>query len=768
MIGCRTAIGLDFGRDAVKLVRAERRWGGAVIFTHAAMLRLPGESSDTTPVVRLWLERLALPGDPCVVGLPGRSIIFKPFDLEATDPRTPAQAAGLEVQKLRKLTAENIIYDVKEIAPSSSSTRRVLLFVVRPDVLDATLAQPVGLGLDVVEVTPTSVALFNLAKQYLPLDGGKPAALLDIGHKTTELIIGDHQGIRFVRSFDIGAGRFADALAADGRLTTAQAHERLQNEPDIFENSPPALAEALKAWYGEIGLSLDIYRDRFSAAEDAPQHLLLAGGGALKGLSTGLAQRFALTPIVFPDFPLPGENVEPLVYALAAGLALTGVGKAVSRVSLAPAAMKERLAKRRNRQTLAVVAGLCLVAAVALVADSRLDQIYDQQSRETAERQLVAQNQVLTRLVRLQQENRLLLDTLRPVYRALESRVALLDVIHAVSDARKGSDWFVSIATLPVGPASGLELAPVGVVTKTNGMSVASGFLVRGYTPDTGFYSVRAMIDRLCQNKRVVNADLMEESALNLTDPLAAHWAAMNAIPFALTIRTTSPKLLALPMSESMMEAPPQTQGGLVLALKEQEALNQAILSAWNTIVKRCTTFKTKDDLFNLSPQSDVAFIDFRVALQETRLKLAAEAEGLKISLPFDLGLGETVVKDKEVKSLLFQLGAIHKWVEVALACKVTAISSMEPLELILQSAAGRVTMEQYPFRVTFKGRFSAVLALLGELGKESHFMIVRQAVLTRPDSDNPDLLEVMLEVAALAFPEPPDAATFTSLARQP
>jgi hypothetical protein len=116
----------------------------------------------------------------------------------------------------------------------------------------------------------------------------------------------------------------------------------------------------------------------------------------------------------------------------------------------------------------------------------------------------------------------------------------------------------------------------------------------------------------------------------------------------------------------------------------------------------------------------------------------------------------------------LFQLGAIHKWVEIALESHVSSITKLEPLEPVLQSMGSHVTMEHYPFRVVFTGRFSSVLAVLSELGDETHFMVLRQAVLTRPDSANPDFLEVSLEVAALDFPDPPDAATFTALARQP
>jgi Tfp pilus assembly PilM family ATPase len=764
MTGYRAAIGLDFGRDAVKLVRAERQRGGGGVYTHAAMLRLPGERSDIAPVVRRWLETLNLPESPCVLGLPGRSIILKSIEMEKGDPRTPSKAAGLEVQKLRKLTSEEIIHDVRELPPSSSGTRRVLLFVVRPDVLEATLALPVAQGLDVVDVTPSPVALFNLVQNEIPLQSGSPAVLLDIGHHSTELIIGDRQGIRFVRCFDIGAGRFVEALAADLRLSPAQANERFQQDPGILANPPPAVAETLKAWYGEVGLSLDLYRDRFNNGDDSPTNLLLAGGGALlTGLRVGLNERFNLAPLEFPTLQLPGEIADPRIYALAAGLALTGIGKTVSHVSLAPAAMKERVNRRKDRRYLAAAAVVLLIAVLTMVADSHFARNEEQRNREESERLDISRHQLRGRLEQVQRENRLLLDSLRPVYRALESRTAFLDIMKSLSEARRGSDWFVSISSQP----PGLPGSPEASGSRTNGQAMA-GFLVRGYTPDAGFYSVRAMIDRLRQNGRVINADLMDESALTVSDPLASHWSPLGAIPFALTIQTASPKLSALPSSESLVETVPGSPEGLANTIRSQELLTRDLLAAWSLIAGRFATFKTRDDLFSLSPQSDVSFIDFRVALEETRRKLSGAAQHLGISIPSDLGLGESAIKDKEVRTLLFQLGAIHKWVETALACKVTCISSLEPFEPVLLSIGNQVTLAQYPLRVNFTGGYSAVMRLLGELGKERHFMVIRQVSLTRPDRGKPDLLEVSLEVAALDFPAPPDASTFTALVKQP
>lgn len=766
MIRTLSAIGLDFGSDTIKLVRAERRRGGVIVFTHAALLRRPVDDDTAMPVIRRWLESLRLPHSPYVVGLPGRSVILKSLEMERSDPRTPAQAAGLEIQKLRHLTSEDISHDARETAPKPDGTRQILLFMVRPGSLTSILERPTALGLEVAEITPAPVALFNLIKEFPPAGTLFPAILLNIGHSTTELSVGDAQGLRFFRTFDIGAGQFASALASDTGLTSAQAHERLQKDPAIFLHNQPRMAAILKSWHEEVLLSLDTYNDRFSADGDEPRDLLLAGGGAQwPGLADELSRRSSLKPRPFPALTLPGDVPDPSVYALAAGLALAGTAKSGSRISLVPEAITRKRIQTRKRIHAAVAAVLLTVAATALLVERQRRDAYLTTQAEAAARQTVAQQKWLSRLSRLQQENSSLLETLRPLYQALETRIALIGVIQDLSQARMGSDWIVTLATTPSPLTNTLDAATSA--TRTNAMSPPLEFIARGYTPDAGFHSVRAMIERLHQINRNNSVDLVDES-LPPGDAIPPQWAPIKAIPFALNIRVARSKALALPSPDRLFPPPPATQADINTALRSQEDLTRTLLETWTTVSRRLTTFKSREDLFNLSPQKDVALIDLRVAMQEARQKWTNRARAAGIPIPADLAVNDAVFKDKDARILLCQLGAVQKWLDCAFAAKVTAITSITLLDPVAQTSGGKIVMQQYPLRITFKGGLPAIMAVLQELGREPHFMTVRQAALVRPDATNPDLLEATLEVAALDFPDPPDAASFPQLARQP
>ena len=770
MFGQHTAIGLDLGSDTIRIVRAERHRRGEVVFTHAASLHLPRESDDAAPFVQRWLNSLGLGSDPGVIGLSGRSTILKPLELEAGDPRTVEQAAALEVQKLRKLTSEDVLYDVATTS-SCAGKRTALLFVVRPDTLDAVLELPAHIGTEIMDVIPSSVAVFNLTHHLAPPADNTPVVGVNIGYRVTELTVGTREGMRFARSFDIGAVRFAEALASAKGIPVIQAHELLLTDPSLLaaanSGAHTPLTDVLHVWLTEIELTLAIDRDRFQDITETPCEITLTGEGArLKGLPDILAERTSLRTAIFSGLPLPGTISDPASYMLAAGLAREGITHGLTRISLALPAMKARRHQQRDRWTWAAAAALVVAAGLTVFAGSCRATSHAHHLEEQASRQSEIRDQLRSRLVHLQQDNRQLLATLKPVYQLAQKRLNVLELVRAVGEAKGNLDWFVSMTTLP--GSSNLLSGPVASsFTQTNDASDSLQVLLRGYTPDARFYSVRSMIDHLQQNPRILNADLLDEAALTLTDPLASLWTPLNTIPFTLCIQTRNRPEAQLPVEATLPRAAPVTQTGLARAIREQEILTQSILSGWDVVSRDYSTFKNRADIFNLPSQEEAALIDFRVALQETRRKLLEQAARHGTAIPSDLGLQEAAGKDKNVRRLLFQLATIRKLADIALEQGVSDIGAIHPLESEVQTAGNLTCMEQYPIRITLRSRLPVLLGLLNELGNSQHFMGIRQITMTRTDPTTPDMLHVTLEVSSLVFPEPPDAATLTA-ARSP
>ncbi len=758
--GIQRAIGLDIGRDAIKVVRAERRRNGKVVFTHAAMVRLPGETGTLTPIIQRWIDSLGLRGEPCIIAIPGRSIILKPMEIEAGDPRTTRQVAELEVEKLRKLTNEEVIFDVAEV-PGPAGTRTVLLFMVRPDALAATLELPLEIGLEIRDVIPSSIAHARLAREYATTAGNDPVVILDIGHKTTELTVGTRDGLRFFRSFDIGAGRFAEALALERGVSVLQANDLLLGEAAIPDPDQPhsPLTDTAKAWLAEVGLSLAIYRDRFPHDTDTPHDAILTGGGArLKGLPDLLARHITLTASVFPALPLPAEDPDGATYSLAAGLALSGITPGPAPVSLAPPAMRELRSRLQDRWLWAGAAGLLLAAVLTLVAGSNLATAHARHQEAETQRQAEILGQLRAQLASLTLDNGLLLKAMEPACTLARNRQVILELLHSTAETKGTTDWFVSLSTVP-GTNNLLATQTPAPGPATNPPPAGLQFLLRGYTPDARFYSVRNMIARLQKNPLVLNADLLEEPAGN-----EEVWTPLNAIPFTLCVQTRPNEIPELRATEDGSgKLPAIIRGELAAAIRDQERFTRHILSSWNEINRKCSTFKKSTDLFNLALGKDVSLIDFRVAYQETQRLLRLQAKQQNITIPSDLGLGDITGRDKNVRHLLLQLATIRKLVRITFDQGVSRIETLAPLEPEPQKFGSLTVMEQYPVRITLKCSLPVLVSVLQALGNPDHFMAIRQAAITRADLTVPDLLNVTLEVTSMVFPDLPDAATLST-----
>lgn len=755
--GIQRAIGLDIGRDAIKVVRAERRRNGKVVFTHAAMLRLPGETATLTPIVQRWLDSLGLRGEPCIISIPGRSIILKPMEIEAGDPRTTRQVAELEVEKLGKLTNEEVIFDVAEV-PGPAGTRTVLLFMVRPDALDATLELPLELGLEIRDVIPSCIAHARLARDYAPSAGNDPVVILDIGHKTTELTVGARDGLRFFRSFDIGAGRFAEALAKERDISVVQANDLLLGDAAIPDpDDPPSpLTDTAKAWLAEVELSLDIYRDRFPNEADALHAAILTGGGGrLKGLPELLARHIPLKASVFPAVPLPAEDPDGATYSLAAGLALSGIAAGPAPVSLAPPAMRERRSRLQDRWLWTGAAGILLAAVLTFITGSNLATAHAQRQAEETRRQAEILGQLRAQLAYITVDNSHLLSAMEPACTLARNRQVILELLNLSAETKGAADWLVSLSTVP-GTNNLLAAQTPASDAATNAPVAGLQFVLRGYTPDARFYSVRNMIARLQKSPLVLNADLLEEPAGK-----EEVWSPFNAVPFTLCVQTRPTEIPELRGTGDGSGKPSSViSGELATAIRDQERFTRLILSSWSDMNRKFSTFKKSTDLFNLAPGKDASLIDFRVAYQETQRLLSIQAKQLNIAIPHDLGLRDITGRDKNVRHLLLQLATIQKLVGITLDQGVSSIVNLVPLDPEPRKFGSLTVMEQYPVRITLKCTLPVLVGVLREMGNPEHFMAIRQAAITRADITIPDLLNVTMEVTSLVFPDMPDAAT--------
>ncbi len=547
----KTVIGLDIGQYAVKAVRAVKR-GGVFRITHLETLRLPAGMAgiETSAMIARWLGQLGFKGEPCVIGLRGLSVLFQTLALPAQDPRPAEQAVAMEIARLSEISTEAMVYGFSPI-PSEDAIRRFLIALVRTDKAEEALAVARGAGVNVVDVVPTPVAAFH-AQSALHAGQGTVTAYADIGYGGTDVAIGAPGGVRFARSFGIGAQFFTEALAKARRMTVSQA-EPVKIAAGMDSPEPgqkEALTSAAESWASELKSCLAIYKSFFPGAGDQPVQVVLSGGGShLKGLDRFLAYKLALEVRVMNALPGREDAADPAGYAVACGLTLAGTGGAVSGISLLPGDLRESVMLRRQKgywMGAAAMAGLVL--GISLYGGYR-----DYQHKTLALRKQqvsLARCQELAREIeRNQAINSRLARMSASVLTLLQNGPVFRDVISAIGERLPPNCWITVIADAnkyfsqdnAVKPEA--RRVPRGIAPRDRkegepavlmGDPAFTRIIVEGYTSDASLASVKKLIASLQTEGFITKADLLGDDQLVAED--TEKWGPAGGLRFVIDI----------------------------------------------------------------------------------------------------------------------------------------------------------------------------------------------------------------------------------------
>lgn len=763
-------IGLDFGRHTLKVVRLERRWRGTLL-THAETLVLPPGDADRTMIAQRWLESLPWVDGACVAAIPGRLVIVKEFDLEPDDPRSVRQAASVEAQRLTQMAGAEFLHDVMELSPSHD-VRRSLLFMARESDITSIVGPVNQTEMELLDVIPSSVALFRAMRLAQPLETGM-AVGIDIGLRSTDVVVGVGDRLQLVRTFDLGVESFVEAFAQDSKISSAKAEELLNEQKLIGGGDRPHGAGAVdsggatvarpgyesmdgvvRAWIAELDHTLAWYRDRFPDTASNPDRIWLAGGGAsLLGLHELIGQ-LVHAPVSLLICGVKHGSVErPERYAVAIGLAQEGLADH-SLISLAPPnATLNRRWRRERWRWFAIL--LLVVSSMALVwlRDTRASQ-FKQEMIERQKRMAETAAALRDDLSAERNANARIFNRLKRVGDVTGNRRMILRMIGALSDTKSETDWITSFEALTA-PTSGVARLAGGMPATTNETSRFVDFVIRGYTPDGSFQSVRAMIHRLQQDSRVKSVDL--DSAVLQGEPWNNKPDDLVVSPFALRMIPADPateQYSENAISESMLRT--DNEADLRFMLQGEHERGRALGNGWSHVRQAMATFRNRRDVFNLPAEENVALIDFRVALLETRSRLLNQARQRGVILPADFGLADVARDDKSVRQSLYELATLRVLAGVALDGGVSGIENIETLPPVTHADDREVFMEEYPLKIRVKCRFSVFVGLLDELGSQSHGMIIKALRVERRMVEEPDMVEAEIVVASLVFPDAP------------
>lgn len=551
----REAIGLDIGSHSVKAVHASRR-RGKVVITSTDWLRLPSQPEYAERVLCRFLEKKQWMSVPCVVGLQGDAVLLRMLDLPPEDTRRIAQVLREEIQHFEGVGGQETIRDYATLK-TLHGHRRLLMAVTRADAAQKASETPLALGVRLVRMLPSSVALYH-GVVHACAPGPEAFACIDIGYQQTSLIVIQDGELVLARRFKLGTSAFPEHMRQlapksgiielsppSGRDATRELETRLSTAGSATELK---LSSGYQQWLEELQSYLMVYQSQFPG-ETTPLHrMIVCGGGSfIEGLPEVLSASLDM-PVermegLQPKRREPGEGR----FAVAAGLALTGIGQGQAPMNLFPAARRERLELQWLNRYVAMGAGLVLVTLLLLIGltehslhqlkgglKARRTQLSELQSREIT-------------LSRFRERNDLLQREMQPLRRAVQGSRVARHIIYALGEAKHKDDWITLIAdshsylTLqgqePMGPPAP---SPTGEPADPLARPLDQ-IVVEGYTPLEDLSTVRAMIEALREHPSVADADLLADDVVRQDEARDTRWAETGARLFAVEITVPSP-----------------------------------------------------------------------------------------------------------------------------------------------------------------------------------------------------------------------------------
>ena len=548
------AVGLDIGRHSVKAVWAERS-GGELVVTRTEFLRLPQDGGDSRAVIEPWINQAGLSGTPCVIGISGDQCMFQPLLLPPSDPREMGQAAAMEVIQFNEMASETMAYGYAPISLNPVE-KRLVLTMVRPSVLEQALNLADGMGVEVLDIVPLPVAIFNAVESVVePHDD--PAMVVHIGRGTTEIAIGGTGGFMFGRAFSSGGQMFTDTVAKSRGVTASQA-EALKLEDQAAVDADEELRPVADLWLSEVQSCLGVYRSLFPERSTAVQAITLTGAAAaMPGLAEYMQQRMALPTRRLDRLPGLDEGEPAGTYAAAAGLAISVMDDAPVSLSLLPKHLhdEQRFRHQKPYWIAAAVTGT-LVLAASLVGGFR------DQKRKEMQRRIESAN--LQRMNDLKRDIEMVkgrIEYMRtlsvPVHELLRAAPTMRDLITLLANRMDTEDWldmicdaesyfsparFSQIASSPQPEKRGRSRKP-RTARQESADDRFSHLIIQGYTRTADLTTVKSLILKLEESGFVESADLLSD------DKIVAAYVSTNRL------RDPSAKLFVIDLKLSREES---------------------------------------------------------------------------------------------------------------------------------------------------------------------------------------------------------------------
>ena len=303
--GVSDFFGLDLGTTAIRLVQLHGSGTARQLVKYAhtpvdSKVASSDSNADQQKLVQILKELLAqanVATRNVAVGIPSQKVFTTVVDIDRLSPTELAKTIRFQADSLipTPLAESKIDWAVIGDSPKDKTKVEVLLTSVGNDFIEKRLDMLESIGLNVIAFEPDNLAL---ARAMVAPGSTAPQMVIDVGHKTTDLVVTLGDAPRLTRSIPTGTEAIIRAAMQNLNIEEKQAEQfvfkfglsRDKLEGQVYQ----AIITTVDMLVSEVEKSIKFFQTRYPA--NKLERIIVTGGAStLPEFPSYIANKFGVS-----------------------------------------------------------------------------------------------------------------------------------------------------------------------------------------------------------------------------------------------------------------------------------------------------------------------------------------------------------------------------------------------------------------------------------------------------------------------------------------
>ena len=302
--GVSEFFGLDIGTSAIRAVQVTNnpkskqlmRYAMAPIDSKIILSDAKADQLKVAQKIKEMLQQAQITTPKVAVGIPSSRVFTTVVDIERLAPDELAKTIRYQADSLipTPIAESKIDWAMIGDSPADANKVEVLLSSVPNSLIEERLDLLESIGLDVVAFEPDNLAL---VRAVMPQDTGAPQMVVDIGSKSTDIVITMGGLPRLTRAIPTGSEAIVRAAQQNLNIDDKQAHEfvfkfglsQQKLEGQVYH----AIVGTVDMLMTDIDKSIKFFQTRYNNTK-VERIIMTGGASALPEFPLHIANKFGI------------------------------------------------------------------------------------------------------------------------------------------------------------------------------------------------------------------------------------------------------------------------------------------------------------------------------------------------------------------------------------------------------------------------------------------------------------------------------------------